>query len=408
MLASLHIETIRKQFPSLDQLVNGRPLVYLDNAATSQKPIQVIDAIEHYYSSYNANIHRGVHHLSQLATTAYENAREKVRAALNAQHAHEVIFTTGTTQAINLVAQTWGRKFLKAGDEILISAIEHHSNIVPWQLIAEEKGAIIKVIPCLENGDLDLLAFADGLSEKTALLAVNHVSNALGTINPVKEMIAKAHAVGAVVLIDGAQSFPHLQVDVQDLDADFYCISGHKAFAPTGSGALYGKEDLLNAMPPYMGGGEMIAEVSFSGSTWAGLPHKFEAGTPNIEGGIGLGAAIDWMQHIGVENIAKHEHALLMYATECLKTIDGLKIIGEAKEKAGVVSFVLDGIHPYDVGTILDKLGIAVRTGHHCAQPVMEFFKIPGTIRASFSVYNTMEEVDKLVEGVKRAKAMLS
>lgn len=409
MAQTLSLEDIREAFPTLKQEVNGRPLVYFDNAATSQKPYAVIKAIEDYYNRYNANIHRGVHHLSQLATDTYEQARILVQQHLNAKSSKEIIFTTGTTQAINLVAQTWGRANVQEGDIILVSAIEHHSNIVPWQMIATEKKAQIQVIPCNERGELIQEEYEKLLRNKPKLVAFNHVSNALGTVNPAKEMIAKAHENGAVVLVDGAQSFPHMGIDVQDLNADFYAISGHKAYAPTGSGALYGKQELLEAMPPYMGGGEMIAEVKFEGSTWADLPHKFEAGTPNIEGGIGLGAALKWMHEVGVETIAQAEEELLDYATEqLLKEIPGAKVIGTAEHKAAVLSFVIEGLHPYDVGSILDQMGIAVRTGHHCAQPVMEFFKIPGTLRASFAVYNTKAEIDLLIAGLKKAQSMLS
>jgi cysteine desulfurase/selenocysteine lyase len=406
MISTLDIQAIREQFPILHQEVYGQPLVYLDNAATSQKPLMVIEAIDHYYKKQNSNIHRGVHHLSQVATDAYEQAREKIRAHMNVEHAHEIIFTRGTTEAINLVASSFGRMALKAGDEVIISAIEHHSNIVPWQLICEQQGATLKVIPCDLKGVLDMEAYKALLSDKTKLVSVNHISNALGTINPVKEIIALAHAFDAKVMIDGAQAVPHMKIDVQDLDADFYCFSGHKAYGPTGSGVLYGKEDLLNAMPPYHGGGEMIKEVSFEGSTYADLPHKFEAGTPNIASGIALGYAIDFMNQLGLDNIAAHEHMLLTYATEQLSKIDGMRFIGEAEEKAGALSFLIDGIHPYDTGMILDKMGIAIRTGHHCAQPIMKFFKIQGTARASFAVYNTTEEIDRLVVGLNKVKQL--
>ncbi|MFT5969973.1 MAG: cysteine desulfurase/selenocysteine lyase [Flavobacteriales bacterium] len=405
-ISTLDIQAIREQFPALHQEVYGQPLVYLDNAATSQKPLMVIEAIDHYYRKQNSNIHRGVHHLSQVATDAYEQAREKIRAHMNVEHAHEIIFTRGTTEAINLVASSFGRMALKAGDEVIISAIEHHSNIVPWQLICEQQGAILKVIPSDLKGVLDMEAYKALLSDRTKLVSVNHISNALGTINPVKEIIALAHSFDAKVMIDGAQAAPHMKIDVQDLDADFYCFSGHKAYGPTGSGVLYGKEDLLNAMPPYHGGGEMIKEVSFEGSTWADLPHKFEAGTPNIASGIALGYAIDFMNQLGLDNIAAHEHMLLTYATEQLSKIDGMRFIGEAEEKAGALSFLIDGIHPYDTGMILDKMGIAIRTGHHCAQPIMKFFKIQGTARASFAVYNTTEEIDRLVVGLNKVKQL--
>ena len=405
-ISTLDITAIREQFPALHQDVYGQPLAYFDNAATSQKPLMVIEAIDKYYRQQNSNIHRGVHFLSQQATDAYEQAREKIRAHMNAAHAHEIIFTRGTTEAINLVASSFGRMALKAADEVIISAIEHHSNIVPWQLICEQQGATLKVIPCDDKGVLDMETYKSLLNDKTKIVSVNHISNALGTINPVKEMIALAHATGAKVLIDGAQAAPHMAIDVQDLDADFYCFSGHKAYGPTGSGVLYGKEEILNAMPPYHGGGEMIKEVKFTGSTWADLPHKFEAGTPNIESGIALGFAIDFMNQVGLENIATHEHMLLQYATEQLEQIEGMRFIGQAENKAGALSFLIEGIHPYDTGMILDKMGIAIRTGHHCAQPIMDFFNIPGTARASFAVYNTTEEVDRLVAGLHKVKQL--
>ncbi len=405
-IEALDITTIREQFPALHQQVHGQPLIYLDNAATSQKPLMVIDAIDRYYRQQNSNIHRGVHYLSQMATDAYEQAREKIRAHINAEHAHEIIFTRGTTEAINLVASSYGKMALSEGDEVIISAIEHHSNIVPWQLICEQQGAMLKVIPCDNKGVLDMEVYKTLLNDKTRIVAVNHISNALGTFNPVKEIISLAHEAGAKVLIDGAQAAPHCKIDVRDLDADFYCFSGHKAYGPTGSGVLYGKEAILNAMPPYHGGGEMIKEVTFEGSTWADLPHKFEAGTPNIASGIALGYAIDFINQTGIERIAAHEHRLLNYATEQLKQIDGIRFIGEAQHKAGALSFLIEGIHPYDTGMILDKMGIAVRTGHHCAQPVMDFFKIPGTVRASFAVYNTQEEIDKLIKGLHKVKQL--
>ncbi|CAM3315863.1 Cysteine desulfurase [Flavobacterium longum] len=402
------ISNIRKDFPILSQQVNGKPLVYFDNGATSQKPQVVIDAISKYYEVINANIHRGVHTLSQIATDAYESSREKIRAHINASHAHEVIFTSGTTGAINLVASGFS-EFLKAGDEILVSALEHHSNIVPWQLLCAKTGAVLKVIPMDENGEL-ILAEYDKLlaSGKVKMVAVNHISNALGTVNPIAEMINKAHEVGAAILIDGAQAVPHMQPDVQALDCDFYAFSAHKMCGPTGVGILYGKENWLQKLPPYQGGGEMIKEVTFEGSTWADLPHKFEAGTPNIADGIALGTAIDYMHDIGFENIQKQEMELLAYATEKLSGIEGLRIFGPKERKTSVISFNIDGIHPYDIGTILDKMGVAVRTGHHCAQPVMSFFCIPGTVRASFSFYNTKEEIDILVAGIEKAKRMLS
>ena len=403
----LDIQKIRADFPILSQKVNGKPLVYFDNGATSQKPQVVIDAIAKYYQEINANIHRGVHTLSQLATDAYEISRAKVQNHINAKFLHEVLFTSGTTFGINLVANGFA-SILKPGDEVLVSALEHHSNIVPWQMLCEKTGATLKVIPMSENGELIMSEYDKLLSPKTKIVTVNHISNALGTINPIKYMIDKAHEVGAAVLIDGAQAVPHLKPDVQALDCDFYVFSGHKMCGPTGTGILYGKEAWLNKLPPYQGGGEMIKEVTFEKTTYADLPHKFEAGTPNIAGGIVLGTAIDYMNEIGFENIQKQELELLNHATKRLLEIDGLKIFGTGKEKTSVVSFNIDGIHPYDIGTIIDKLGIAVRTGHHCAQPIMNFFGIPGTIRASFSFYNTKEEIDIMVEAVKRAQMMLS
>jgi cysteine desulfurase/selenocysteine lyase len=403
----LDITKTRADFPILQQKVNGKPLVYFDNGATSQKPQAVIDAISKYYTEINANIHRGVHTLSQLATDAYEESRNKIQQHINAQFAYEVIFTSGTTESINTIANGFAA-IVKVGDEILVSAMEHHSNIVPWQMLCEKTGATLRVIPMNENGELIQSEYDKLLSEKTKLVAVNHISNALGTINPVKEMIAKAHRVGAAILIDGAQAVPHLKPDVQDLDCDFYVFSGHKMCAPTGVGVLYGKEKWLNKLPPYQGGGEMIATVTFEKTTYADLPHKFEAGTPNIEGGIVLGTAIDYLNAIGFENIAQYENELLHYATAKLLEIDGLKIYGTAKEKASVISFNINGIHPYDIGTIIDKLGIAVRTGHHCTHPIMDFYKIPGTVRASFAFYNTKEEIDIFVEAIKKAQTMLS
>jgi cysteine desulfurase/selenocysteine lyase len=381
--------------------------VYFDNAATSQTPQQVIDVIVDYYANYNANIHRGVHTLSQEATDLYEASRQKIKTHFNAKHAHEIIFTSGTTHGINLVANGFS-SLLKKGDQIMVSALEHHSNIVPWQMLCERTGAILKVIPMNDAGELILSEFDALLSKNTKLVFVNHVSNALGTINPIEYIIEKAHDVKAAVLIDGAQSTPHLVPDVQALDVDFYVTSAHKICGPTGVGMLYGKEEWLKKLPPYQGGGEMIAEVTFEKTTYADLPHKFEAGTPNICGGIAFGAAIDYMNSVGFDNIAAHENELLEYGTKKLLEIEGLKIYGTAKDKTSVISFNLEGIHPYDVGTILDKLGIAVRTGHHCAQPIMDFYKIPGTIRASFAFYNTKAEIDALVEGVKKAKMMLS
>jgi len=403
----LDVSKIRADFPILSRQVNNKPLVYLDNAATSQTPQAVIDVIVDYYSNYNANIHRGVHTLSQEATDKYEIARQTIQAHFNAKHAHEIIFTSGTTDSINLVANGFSA-LLNPGDEIIVSALEHHSNIVPWQMLCERTGALLKVIPMNLEGELIMETYTDLLSHKTKLVFVNHISNALGTINPIEYIIEKAHAVGAAVLIDGAQSCPHIKPDVQALDVDFYVASAHKVCGPTGVGMLYGKEEWLKKLPPYQGGGEMIAEVTFEKTTYADLPHKFEAGTPNICGGIAFGAALDYMNAIGFDNIATYENDLLAYATEKLSTIEGLKIYGTAKHKTSVISFNLEGIHPYDVGTILDKLGIAVRTGHHCAQPIMDFFCIPGTIRASFAFYNTKAEIDVLVAGVKKAKMMLS
>lgn len=404
---ALDIQDIRKDFPILSRKVNDKPLVYFDNAATSQTPQQVIDCIVDYYSSYNANIHRGVHKLSQEATDKYEQARHTIQKHFNAKHAFEIIMTSGTTHGINLVANGFSA-LLKSGDEIIVSALEHHSNIVPWQMLCERTGAILKVIPMNNEGELVIEQFENLLSDKTKLVFVNHISNALGTINPIEHIIQKAHEVGAAVLVDGAQACPHIQVDVQALDVDFYVASAHKMCGPTGVGILYGKETWLNKLPPYQGGGEMIAEVTFEKTTYADLPHKFEAGTPNICGGIAFGAAVDYLNQIGLESIEAYEHELLVYATEKLLEIEGLKIYGTSKHKTSVISFNLEGIHPYDVGTILDKMGIAVRTGHHCAQPIMDYFKIPGTVRASFAFYNTKDEIDLLVSGVKKAKMMLS
>lgn len=403
---TLDIQAIRKDFPILQREVNGQPLVYLDNAATSQTPQQVIDVIVDYYQGYNANIHRGVHTLSQEATDAYEAARQKIQKHFNIAHSHEIIMTSGTTHGINLVA-TGFTSFLKKGDEIIVSAMEHHSNIVPWQMLCERTGAVLKVIPMNLEGELVMEEYHNLLSDKTKLVFCNHVSNALGTINPIEEIIEAAHKVGAAVLIDGAQAAAHIKADLQTLDVDFYTVSAHKMCGPTGVGMLFGKEEWLKKLPPYQGGGEMIAEVTFEKTTYADLPHKFEAGTPNICGGIAFGAALDYMNNIGFDAIAQYEDELLQYATEQLLTIDGLKIYGTAAHKTSVISFNIEGAHPYDIGTIVDKLGIAVRTGHHCAQPIMDFYKIPGTVRASFSFYNTKEEVDKLVEGVKRARNML-
>ncbi len=402
-----NIQKIRNDFPILSRKVNGHPLVYLDNAATSQKPQQVIDCIVDYYSNYNANIHRGVHTLSQEATDAYEASRKKIQTHFNAKEAFEIIFTSGTTHGINLVANGFS-ELLKKGDEIIVSAMEHHSNIVPWQMLCEKTGAILKVIPMNEEGVLVFSEYEKLLSDKTKLVFVNHISNALGTINPIEKIIGKAHKVGAAVLIDGAQACSHIKSDLQKLDVDFYVTSAHKMCGPTGVGILYMKEKWGNKLPPYQGGGEMIAEVTFQKTTYAALPHKFEAGTPNICGGIAFGAAIDYLNEIGFDAIEKHETALLKYATEKLLEIEGLKIYGTGPEKTSVLSFNIEGIHPYDIGTIVDKLGIAVRTGHHCAQPIMDFYKIPGTVRASFAFYNSFEEVDALVNAVKKAKMMLS
>ena len=403
----LDINKIRADFPILTQKVNGKSLVYFDNGATSQKPKVVIDAIVKYYEEINANIHRGVHTLSQLATDAYEVSRGKIQNHINAKFPYEVIFTAGTTHGINAIANGFAF-ILKADDEVMVSALEHHSNIVPWQMLCEKTGAKLVVIPMNDEGDLIISEFDKLLSDKTKIVTVNHISNALGTLNPIKYIIDEAHQVGAAVLIDGAQAVPHLKPNVQELDCDFYVFSGHKICGPTGTGILYGKEEWLRKLPPYQGGGEMIATVSFEKTTYADLPHKFEAGTPNIAGGIVLGTAIDYLNEVGFENIQAYEHELLEYATSKLLEIEGLRIFGTAKEKTSVISFNIDGIHPYDIGTIIDKLGIAVRTGHHCAQPIMDFYKIPGTIRASFAFYNSKEEIDIFVEAVKKAKTMLS
>ncbi|WP_304035888.1 aminotransferase class V-fold PLP-dependent enzyme [Mesonia mobilis] len=407
MSHQIDIEKVRADFPILSRKVNGHPLVYFDNAATSQTPKVVIDAIVEYYEQYNANIHRGVHSLSQEATDAYEQARETLRAHFNAAKKEEIIFTSGTTHGINLVANGFASQ-LKAGDEVIVSALEHHSNIVPWQMLCEKTGAQLKVIPMTNSGELAMDAFHELLSDKTKLVFVNHVSNALGTINPIETIIAEAHKKGAAVLIDGAQAAPHIKADVQALDVDFYVVSGHKMCGPTGVGILYGKEEWLNKLPPYQGGGEMIDQVTFEKITYAGLPHKFEAGTPNICGGIVFGKAIEYLNGLGFENIAAYEHELLTYATEQLLAVGDVTIYGTSSEKTAVISFNIEGIHPYDIGTIIDKLGIAVRTGHHCAQPIMDYYKIPGTVRASFSFYNTKEEIDAFVQAVKRAKIMLS
>lgn len=403
------INEIRADFPILKRLINKQPLIYFDNGATSQTPVQVVDRIVQYYSYENANIHRGVHTLSQEATDLYEQARQKLQKHFNAQKSSEILFTAGTTHGINLVASGYGA-LMQAGDEVIVSASEHHSNIVPWQLACQRSGAILKVIPMNEYGILDLEAYSRLLTERTKIVCVQHVSNALGNIHPVKEIIELAHQRGAVVIVDGAQAAPHLQIDVQALDVDFYAVSGHKMYAPTSIGMLYGKEALLLALPPYQGGGEMIKEVCFEKSTYADLPYKFEAGTPNICGGIAFGAAIDYMHSLGLADMAAYEHKLLAYAIEKLQTIEGIILYGnpDLEKRTAVISFNLKGIHPYDVGTILDKMGIAVRTGHHCAQPIMDFYHIPGTIRASFAVYNTFDEIDTFVEGVKKAQKMLS
>lgn len=403
---TFNVEEIRKQFPALHREVYGKPSIYFDNGATSQKPQIVIDTINRYYTSENANIHRGVHFLSQQATDAYEEARRIVQQFIHAKHEHEVIFTKGTTDGINLVATCFG-ELLTAGDEIMISGMEHHSNIVPWQMLCERKKLTLKVIPVLDNGELDLEAFQQLLSEKTKLVAVTHISNTLGTINPVKWMIDQAHAAGAKVLIDGAQSIQHMPINVQELDCDFYVFSSHKVFGPTGTGVLYGKETILNAMPPYQGGGDMIAKVTFEKTTYNELPFKFEAGTPHIIGGIATGTALRYLSSLDQEAIHAHETDLLNFAQEQLLKIEGVRIIGTAREKTSVVSFVVDGIHPFDIGTLLDKQGIAVRTGHHCTQPLMDRFGIPGTVRASFAFYNTKEEVETFIQALNRSIGML-
>ena len=402
----INITKIRADFPILSRKVNGQDLVYLDNAATSQTPTQVIDVITDYYETYNANIHRGVHTLSQEATDKFEQARQSIQKHFNIRKSHEVIFTSGTTHSINLVAYGFGT-LLSHGDEVIVSALEHHANIVPWQMMCERSGAVLRVIPMTENGTLDMHAYKELLNKKTKLVFVNHVSNALGTINPIEEIINNAHKVGAAVLVDGAQACGHIKPNLKKLNVDFYTVSAHKLCGPTGIGILYGKEKWLNKLPPYQGGGEMINEVTFEKTTYADLPHKFEAGTPNICGGIAFGAALDYMNSIGFKAIGSYEEGLLHYATEQLTQIEGLRIYGDNKHKTAVLSFNIDSIHPYDVGTLLDKMGIAVRTGHHCAQPIMDYYKIPGTIRASFAFYNTQDEVDIFVNGVQRAVAML-
>ena len=402
----IDIKKIRNDFPILNRKINGNQLIYFDNAATSQTPKVVVDEIANYYYNYNSNIHRGVHKLSQEATDAYEKSRKILQNNFNAKYDHEVIFTSGSTHGINLVASGYAN-ILKKGDEIILSTMEHHSNIVPWQMICEKTGDILRVAPMDTNGVLIMEEYSKICNKKTKLVVISHVSNALGTINPIESILSIAHSNNAVVLIDGAQAAPHIKIDVQDLDIDFYVVSGHKLMGPTGVGILYGKERLLNLLPPYQGGGEMIDQVTFEKTTYAGLPHKFEAGTPNIAGGIALGKAVEYINEIGYDTIAKYEDSLLKYATSELLKIEGLKIYGESKNKTAVISFNIKSIHPYDLGTILDKLGIAVRTGHHCAQPIMDFFEIPGTIRASFSFYNTKQEIDFMVESIKRAKAML-
>lgn len=401
------MQNYRKDFPILEQKVNGYPLVYFDNAATSQKPQVVIDALTNYYQTINSNIHRGVHHLSQLATDQFEVARRTVQAFINAPHAHEIVFTRGTTESINLIASSFGRRFLQAGDEVVISEMEHHADIVPWQMICEQRGAILRVLPFDDRGVLRLEELDNLLTDRTKIIAVAHVSNSLGTINPVREIIERAHARNIPVLVDGAQAASHLVVDVQALDCDFYCFSGHKMFAPMGVGVMYGKEQWLNEMPPYQGGGEMIKTVTFAKTTYNELPFKFEAGTPAVGDVIGLKTAIDYVNSIGIDVIAAREHELLHYATERLATIDGLQIVGTAPEKSAIISFNINGLHHFDVGTLIDQMGIAVRTGHHCTQPIMDHFGISGTLRASFAFYNTEEEIDRLVKAVEKAAMML-
>ena len=402
------VENVRGYFPILNRKLNDKALVYLDNAATSQKPQVVIDALVDYYSNYNANIHRGIHTLAEEATAAYESTRVIVRKFINASLPEEIIFTRGVTEGINLVAYTWGRQNVNAGDEIIISGMEHHSNIVPWQILCEEKKALLKIIPVTDNGELDLDSYKNLLSSKTKLVSVVHVSNSLGTINPVKEIINAAHRAGALVMIDGAQSTVHLDVDVQDLDCDFFAFSGHKVYGPTGIGVLYGKKEILEAMPVFMGGGEMIKEVTFEKTTYNNLPYKYEAGTPNIADTVALKSALDFINETGKDVVRKHENDLLKYATTQLEALPGLEIIGKAKEKVSVISFVVKNIHPQDIGVLLDNQGIAVRTGHHCTQPLMDRFRIPGTVRASFAMYNTKEEIDRLVSGLEKAIKMLS
>ena len=403
---SFDVGHVRNQFPILNQKIGKYPLVYLDNGATTQKPQVVIDAIVNYYTSQNSNIHRGVHHLSQVSTQAYENARQVIQKSIHAKYDYECIFTKGTTDGINLIASSLGKTLIE-GDEIIISALEHHSNIVPWQFLVEDKGIVLKVIPMLESGDLDFDEFKNLLSNKTKLVSITHVSNALGTINPIEKYIKSAHQVGAKILIDAAQSLQHFKIDVQKLDCDFMVFSGHKIFGPTGVGILYGKEELLNNLPPYQGGGDMIETVTFEKTTYNTLPHKFEAGTPNIVGGIGLGEAFKWLNSLDLEAIKIYENDLLLYATQQLKTIDDVVIYGQAEQKSGVLSFLITGLHPYDIGTLLNQQGVAVRTGHHCTQPIMDFYNIPGTIRASFSLYNTKADVDAFITALKKAINML-
>jgi len=405
-IPAFDVKRVREDFPILKEKVHGKPLIYLDNAATSQKPEKVIQAILRFYAHDCANVHRGVHLLSERATEVYESARRKVQRFLNAADAREIVYVRGTTEALNLVAQTFGRRHVQAGDEILITAMEHHSNIVPWQMLCEEKGATLRVAPINDRGELILEEFEKLLSARTRLAAVAHVSNALGTVNPVRQIVQMAHARGIPVLVDGAQAVPHLKVDVQELGCDFYAFSGHKVFGPTGIGALYGKLELLEAMPPFQGGGDMISSVTFEKTIYNVVPYKFEAGTPDIAEVYGLEAALDYLHHVGLGNIASYEHALLAYATEAIQQIPGVRIIGTAREKTGVISFVLDGIHAHDVGTILDREGIAVRTGHHCAQPVMDRFGVPATVRASLAFYNTKQEINALAAGIQRVKAV--
>ena len=402
----LDSNTIRSQFPILNREVNGRPLIYFDNAASSQKPQVVIDAISSYYSTINSNVHRGVHHLSQEATEAMESARKTIQLHLNAEEVEEVIFTKGTTDGINLISSGFSQ-ILGPEDEVVVSALEHHSNIVPWQLLCEKTGATLRVIEMNDRGELLMSSAQEVINSKTSVVAVNQVSNALGTINPIAEIASLAHSVGACMVVDGAQAVPHMAVDVCEIDADFYVFSGHKICGPTGIGILYGKREWLEKLPPYQGGGEMIKTVSFEGTTYADIPFKFEAGTPNIEGAICLGTAVDYLNSIGLDKIHAYEDSLLAYATEKAKSLDGFRIIGEAEKKASVLSFIIEGIHPYDIGVLLDKMGVAVRTGHHCTQPIMQFFNIPGTIRASFAFYNTQEEIDQFFEALEKAVSML-